>query len=146
CPSGVVYRDLLVPFRARLESQSRRWHERQFRRMLLAILESPVLFRAAWGAGRLGRRLSRVLPSPVAAALLLLPRTLPTAEPLPQRTSAAGTRRARVALLAGCVQRVLRPSINTATIRLLAANGVEVLVPPNQGCCGALALHTGYEA
>jgi glycolate oxidase iron-sulfur subunit len=56
-----------------------------------------------------------------------------------------GTRRARVALLAGCVQQVLRPSINAATARVLAANGVEVIVPADQGCCGALALHIGEE-
>jgi glycolate oxidase iron-sulfur subunit len=49
-------------------------------------------------------------------------------------------------LVTGCVQRVLRPSINHATVRVLAANGVEVLVPPAQGCCGALALHSGFEA
>jgi glycolate oxidase iron-sulfur subunit len=40
---------------------------------------------------------------------------------------------------------VLRPSINSATVRLLAANGVDVIVPPAQGCCGALALHSGLE-
>jgi glycolate oxidase iron-sulfur subunit len=43
------------------------------------------------------------------------------------------------------VQQALRPSINSAALRMLAANGVEVLVPPEQGCCGALALHVGEE-
>jgi glycolate oxidase iron-sulfur subunit len=51
-----------------------------------------------------------------------------------------------VALLAGCVQRVLRPAINAAAARVLSANGVEVAVPPAQGCCGALARHVGHEA
>ena len=51
-----------------------------------------------------------------------------------------------MALLAGCVQRVLRPSINAAAVRVLAANGVEVIVPRDQGCCGALARHVGFEA
>jgi len=52
-------------------------------------------------------------------------------------------RRARVALLSGCVQQVLAPSINWATLRVLAHNGVEVVIPRRQGCCGSLALHTG---
>jgi glycolate oxidase iron-sulfur subunit len=59
--------------------------------------------------------------------------------------SARGPRRARVALLAGCVQQVLDPAINHATLRVLAANGVEVVVPRGQACCGALALHAGEE-
>jgi len=46
-------------------------------------------------------------------------------------------------LLAGCVQQALDPDLNWATLRVLAANGVEVLIPPGQGCCGALDLHTG---
>ena len=58
-------------------------------------------------------------------------------------TPARGERRARVALLAGCAQQVLDPDINTATIEVLARNGVEVIVPPAQGCCGGLAWHTG---
>lgn len=76
----------------------------------------------------------------------LLPPAVPSAMPTPTLTPAQGTRRARVALLAGCVQRVLRPSINAAAIRVLSANGVEVVVPPQQGCCGALARHVGLEA
>jgi glycolate oxidase iron-sulfur subunit len=48
-----------------------------------------------------------------------------------------------VALLAGCAQQVLDPDINTATIDVLTRNGVEVLVPAAQGCCGGLAWHTG---
>jgi glycolate oxidase iron-sulfur subunit len=48
-----------------------------------------------------------------------------------------------VALLAGCAQQVLDPDINVATIEVLARNGVEVVVPEGQGCCGGLAWHTG---
>jgi glycolate oxidase iron-sulfur subunit len=50
---------------------------------------------------------------------------------------------ARVALLLGCVQPVLDPDINAATIEVLTRNGVEVHVPTGQGCCGGLAWHTG---
>jgi glycolate oxidase iron-sulfur subunit len=48
-----------------------------------------------------------------------------------------------VALLTGCAQQVLAPQINWATLRVLALNGVEVVIPGGQGCCGALALHSG---
>lgn len=49
-------------------------------------------------------------------------------------------------LLAGCAQQVLRPSINDATIRLLARRGVDVVVSAGAGCCGALTYHLGDEA
>jgi len=57
-----------------------------------------------------------------------------------------GLRRARVLLLAGCVQKVIRPDINDATIRLLARGGVEVEVVAGAGCCGAIAQQLGRDA
>jgi glycolate oxidase iron-sulfur subunit len=145
CPSGVIYRDLLVPFRARIEPTVRPWHSRLSRIFMLSILETPARFRAAHRLARIGKSVSQMLPAQMRNMLSLLPDTLPSENPLPPHTPAAGVRRARIALLAGCVQRALRPSINHATIRVLAANGVEVLVPPGQGCCGALAQHSGLE-
>jgi glycolate oxidase iron-sulfur subunit len=68
---------------------------------------------------------------------------VPPAVSLAAVTPAQGQRRARVALLAGCAQQVLEPDINAATIEVLARNGVEVVVPAAQGCCGGLAWHTG---
>jgi glycolate oxidase iron-sulfur subunit len=59
---------------------------------------------------------------------------------------ALGPRRARVALLAGCVQQALAPAINSATVRVLARNGVEVVIPADQGCCGSLMAHNGDAA
>jgi len=146
CPSGVRYRELVVPFRARLEAKARPAHERLLRQLLLSVLESPGRFRAAHHAGRLARLASPLLPARLRGMLDLLPAGLPAGDPLPAHVPASGPRRARVALLTGCVQRVLRPSINHATLRVLAANGVEVVVPPDQGCCGALALHSGFES
>jgi glycolate oxidase iron-sulfur subunit len=75
--------------------------------------------------------------------LELLPERLPKAQPLPAFHPAEGETRARVALLAGCAQQVLAPDINWATLRVLARNGVETVIPQAQGCCGALAMHTG---
>jgi glycolate oxidase iron-sulfur subunit len=146
CPSGVHYRDLLIPFRARLAAETPAWHERLYFRTLLSLLEAPSRFRVAYRAARLARLVRWLVPRRVGSMLELLPAALPPPQPIPPSTPARGRRRARVALLAGCVQRALRPSINLATIRLLAANGVEVVVPPGQGCCGALALHSGLES
>lgn len=145
CPSGVRYRDLVVPFRARLEDQVRPLPSRAVRRLLLLVLESPGRFRASLAARRLLRPIARLLPARARTAMALAADAAP-ATVLPARTPARGHRRARIALLAGCVQQVLRPSINVATIELLAANGVEVLVPPAQACCGALAMHIGFGA
>jgi glycolate oxidase iron-sulfur subunit len=64
---------------------------------------------------------------------------------LPERVPAAGPARARVGVVAGCVQRVFFPGVNDATIRVLAAEGCEVLVPSGQGCCGALSMHSGRD-
>ena len=58
-------------------------------------------------------------------------------------TLAEGVKRGRVALVGGCVQRVFFPGVNEATLRVLAAEGFEVTVPPGQGCCGALSVHAG---
>ncbi|MCU1385469.1 MAG: protein of unknown function cysteine-rich region domain protein [Acidobacteria bacterium] len=62
---------------------------------------------------------------------------------IPARTTATGTTRLTVGLLTGCVQRLVFPQVNAATVRVLAAEGCDVLAPPEQGCCGALALHSG---
>ena len=103
----------------------------------------PTRFRFAAQAGRLGKAFRPLLPSTLRAMLDLLPTTIPPAQNWPVITPAVGVRRARVALLAGCAQQVLEPDINTATIEVLTRNGVEVVVPPGQGCCGGLAWHAG---
>jgi glycolate oxidase iron-sulfur subunit len=144
CPSGVGYGDLITPFRAYAEERrAREPLDRAQRAMVLHTLPFPRRFRAASRLGRLGRPLARVLPESLRAMLGLLPDTLPGAQPLPAIFRAQGERRARVALLAGCAQQVLAPDINWATLRVLARNGVEIVIPSGQGCCGALALHTG---
>ena len=50
---------------------------------------------------------------------------------------------ARVALLTGCVQKVISPQINEATIRLLNRHGIEVIVSKGIDCCGSLNHHLG---
>lgn len=144
CPSGVQYGELLTPFRAMTEEKRQRPPmDRLTRLMTTQTLPYPQRFRAAAAMGRLVKPLRRFLPGPLATMLDLLPDRLPIAPSLPVIHYAQGTRKARVALLSGCVQQVLSPQINWATLRVLARNGVEVIVPPEQNCCGALSMHVG---
>ncbi len=144
CPSGVDYGDLITPFRAYAEERRKRPPmERLQREMILRTLPYPARFRLAARMGRLGRPFARFLPEKLGAMLRLLPAELPKPQPLPEVHPADGIRRGRVALLAGCAQQVLDPDIGWATLRVLARNGIETVIPRDQGCCGALAMHTG---
>lgn len=144
CPSGVEYGELLTPFREMSEGQrSRPPQEKLTRTLANQTLPFPGRFRAAAALGRLGKPLRGLLPGPLGTMLDLLPDDLPPRAELPAVSPAQGTQRARVALLAGCVQQVLAPQINRATVDVLTRNGVEVVIPPGQGCCGALSMHTG---
>lgn len=145
CPSGVPYGELLNPFREAAEAQrGRPVLERIARWVTFATLPYPRRFRLAAQAATLAGPLSTLLPRRFRSMLDLLPRRLPPAgPPLPETYPAEGRRRARVALLAGCAQQVLAPQLNWATLRVLARNGVEVVVPRGQNCCGALSLHAG---
>jgi glycolate oxidase iron-sulfur subunit len=146
CPSGVEYGALLAPYRARAERRrNRQPGDRLARALIRETLPYPDRFRAAALVGRLARPFARLMPRQLQPMLSLLPASLPLSPPLPERHAAIGVRRARVALLVGCVQRVLAPEINWATLRVLARNGVEVVVPRDQGCCGALMLHMGEQ-
>ena len=142
CPSGVPYRELLEPFRGRLRAR-RSWWARARLGVLLRVIESPAAFRLAASVGNLARPLGRMAPTSVNDMLRLLPSRLPPVSTPPAFTPAQGTRRGRVAVMTGCAQSVLRPAITEATVRVLAANGVDVVVPARQGCCGALARHAG---
>ena len=145
CPSGVRYGELLTPFRAKAQDETRSRLTRAPLMALIRTMESPALFPFAVRSGQLARRLGALLPTWARQMTALLPASLEPAQSLEEVTPAVGQRRARVALLAGCVQQVLSPDINSATIRVLAAYGVEVVVPRGQGCCGALALHSGHD-
>jgi glycolate oxidase iron-sulfur subunit len=144
CPSGVPYRDLISPFRAMAESKFERAPAVRLRRWLAAqTIPYPRRFRLALRGAQLGRWLGALMPTSLRPMLALAPVRVPPAVRVPSFTAALGPRRARVALLTGCAQQVLDPDINLATIDVLARNGVEVVVPAGQGCCGGLAWHTG---
>jgi len=141
CPSSVNYMHLVDHARAHVEKTYRRpLADRLLRRMLGAVLPRPALLRVALAAARLARPLAPLMPARLRAMLELAPARLEGPSPLEPR----GTRM-RVALLAGCAQRVLEPRINEATIRLLTRLGCEVAIAPGAGCCGALTHHLGQE-
>jgi glycolate oxidase iron-sulfur subunit len=156
CPSGVRYDLLIEATRAKIEANlPREPQDAAFRSFVFALFPYPgrlrVLAPFLWLATKLG--LPRLAAGPLGRVLPPRLRQLATMAPpialgdafaaLPAHTPAHGARRARVALVAGCVQRAFFPGVNAATIRVLAAEGCEVLVPRGQGCCGALSLHSG---
>jgi glycolate oxidase iron-sulfur subunit len=147
CPSGVPYSELITPFRGYAESTRHRHAlDRLSRSFTRELVPYPSRFRLAARAGNLAKPFAGLMPEQFKAMLGLLHARIPPAQPLPEVYPAQGTRRARVALLSGCVQQVVAPEINWATLRVLARNGVEIIIPPEQGCCGGLALHTGNHA
>ena len=152
CPSGVNYMHLVDHARRYIEETYKRpWHERLMRDVLARVLPNPRLFRLALLGARAGRPLARLIPGQgmlaqrLRAMLTLAPAQLPppSAAQAPQVHPAQGERRGRVALLTGCAQTVLAPAINEATIRLLTRLGIEVVIAPGVGCCGALTHHMG---
>ena len=155
CPSGVHYMHLVDHARKRIEETHERPRaDRWLRRVLAEVLPVPGLFRAALLGAWFGKPLARLFEGRpgfagrIGAMLRLAPAAIPTPSWMdrPQVFAPAGERHARVALMAGCAQQVLAPSINEATIRLLTRHGVEVVIPHLSGCCGALTHHMGKEA
>jgi glycolate oxidase iron-sulfur subunit len=144
CPSGVRYDSLLEAAREMTASGSLR--ERAIfsvfpypRRLRALSFPLRVLQRAGISPPRLPRHLGSTL---LGQALRLAPPVPPPVR-LPSRIPARGQRRAVVGLLTGCVQSVFFPQVNAATARVLAMEGCDVIVPPSQGCCGALSAHSG---
>ena len=143
CPSGVDYMHLVDHARQWIEATyTRPWHERLLRRLLSFVLPHSARFRAALAAGRLARPAARFLPARLRAMLELVPPSIP--RPESPATKATGQRRMRVAMLGGCVQPVLAPQVDAATIRILTRHGCEVVT--GGGCCGALTHHLGKDA
>ncbi len=149
CPSGVRYDVLIEETRALVEREHRRpLRERIQRGMIFSLFPYPrrlkaavaLLLAATWTGLRWLLEKLHLFPS-------LAPRVTAhhLGASLPERVPAQAPQRHRVALVAGCVQRVFFPSVNEATLRVLAAEGCEVIVPRGQGCCGALSMHAGRD-
>lgn len=156
CPSGVRYDHVIDAARERVEREyPRQPADRLHRSLLFQLFPYPARLRAMafllWlfrvlGLRALARGLGLFKASRRLAQLDGLAPALTLGEvfaSLPARTPARGERRLVAGLVAGCVQRVFFPGVNGATVRVLAAEGVEVVVPAGQGCCGALSVHAG---
>ncbi len=153
CPSGVDYMHLVGLARTHIEENGQRGFKDRFLRRLLAfVIPSPRRFRLALRAAPLARPfvplMRRLGLKELATMIDLAPATFLPPSPRYEGPGTAVTkleRRGRVILATGCVQQVLRPDINDATIRLLARRGVDVVVSNGAGCCGALVHHLGHE-
>ncbi len=161
CPSAVPYGQLIEAARADIERQRPGGVLRRFFRWvnfdvllphprLLSLAAAGLRFYQVSGLQRLVRAsgLLRLVPGPLASWEPLLPVIPPAAAraPLPEVTPAEGAKRATVGLLTGCIQQVAFGPHNRATARVLARNGVEVIAPRTQTCCGALHAHAGEHA
>ncbi len=157
CPSGVQYDKLVEATRAQIDRRYRRPAlDRLRREAIFALFPYPKRLRAMraplrlYQRSRLGSLLHRAgvidrLPGLLRSMESLAP-TLGPAPGIPARTPALGERRRTVGLLLGCVQGAFFPDVNAATVRVLSAEGCDVVAPPAQGCCGALSAHAGREA
>ncbi len=160
CPSGVQYDKLIEATRAQVQrNHPRSWMEALIRWLIfstfpypgrLRFLLIPLFLYQVLGIQSLIRRsgiLNRLSPQ-LAAMESILPRLTwdqlwPSSYPI--EIPAAGQKRFRVGVILGCVQRLFADSVNQATIRVLTANGCEVVIPREQGCCAALSHHQGQE-
>ncbi|MDF1486053.1 glycolate oxidase subunit GlcF [Ramlibacter sp. H39-3-26] len=129
CPSGVQYGRLVDIGREAVDDKvPRPLGERALRWALKEGLPSPLFGPAV----KLGQ-----------AVRGLLPGALREKVPAPRAAGAwpAATHARRMLLLAGCVQPAMAPSINAATARVLDAAGIQAVVAPQAGCCGAVKFH-----
>ena len=157
CPSGVRYDVVIEEAKAAVERAGvRPAGDRLFRSFIFSLFPYPARLRVAafflWAYRAIGlqwlvRRsgILKLLSRRLAQLESLAPPVTwhHVVARLPALVPAEGTRRARVGLVGGCVQKVFFPAVNEATLRVLAAEGVEVVVPEGQGCCGALSAHAG---
>ena len=150
CPSGVQYDQIIETARVQVERRYERpAGQRLLREAIFALFPYPARLRAMRGPlsayqrsgmQRLVRR-SGVLPRLATMEAVAPP--LGRRTRLPKRVEARGERRAVVGMLTGCVQREFFPDVNAATARVLAMEGCDVVIPAEQGCCGALSVHNG---
>lgn len=134
CPSGVQYGHLVDIGRAVVDAKvPRPAAERTVRWMLKEGLPSPLFGPAM----KLGQAVRGLLPASLKAKV---------PAPRPAGTWPTRTHARRVLMLAGCVQPAMAPNINAATARVLDAAGIQTLVAPEAGCCGAVKFHLNDQA
>lgn len=160
CPSGVQYDKLIAATRPQIErNQPRSLPDKLIRTLIFNLFPYPNRLRnllaPLWlyqksGLQKLLREtgiLKKLTPR-LAAMEAILPTITADSwqDNLPEVIPAQGEKRYRVGMILGCVQRLFFSPVNEATVRVLTANGCEVIIPPSQGCCAALPAHQGQEA
>ena len=157
CPSGVKYSRLIESARSQIERRYERpFSDKLHRLLIFSIFPYPKRLRLllpllylyqvsglkhlVHTSGILRKISSRLSKMDDMLPAIKSSELFPS---MPNLIPAMGKKRYRVAFLSGCVQSVLFPHTNEATVRVLSENGCEVVVPRNQGCCGALSLHSG---
>ena len=152
CPSGVHYMHLVDHARVHIERTYRRpFAERVLRTMLARLMPYPRRFRLR-SRGGARRQAVRAARRRVGAQAVLPPcsalrRGACRSDRSRRRPSRplGSARQGRVILLAGCVNDLLAPDINAATIRVLTRHGIEVVIAKGAGCCGSLVHHMGRD-
>jgi len=146
CPSGVNYMHLIDHGRSHIEKTYKRpFNERIIRDFLSIVLPNPTFFRIIGMLTLLIKPFQYIFPKKIREMISLMPIKFPKKN-LPKMKIYKVQKKkpvARVALLTGCVQRVISPQINEATIRLLNRHDIEVVVPKGIDCCGSLNHHLG---
>ena len=150
CPSGVHYMHLVDHARVHIEETYRRpLGERVLRTLLAKLMPYPQRFRIALSAARIAKPFAPLAEAigfkRLAAMLRLTPWRAPHRPLGAQIFPAIGARQGRVAILAGCVNDVLAPELNAATISVLTRHGIEVVLASGAGCCGSLVHHMGRD-
>ncbi|MDC1096704.1 glycolate oxidase subunit GlcF [Pelagibacteraceae bacterium] len=146
CPSGVNYMHLIDHGRNHVEETYKRpLLDRMIRSILSFTLPNPKVFTILTFGIKIIKPFSFLLPKFFKNSLKLMPENIPKKKLKTQKIYPVSGKKtiARVALLTGCVQRVISPEINESTIRLLNRHGVEVVVLPKIDCCGSLNHHLG---
>ena len=147
CPSGVNYMHLIDHGRKHIEETYKRpLNERIVREFLSKVMTNPIYFRIIGRLTLLLKPIKFIFPKKIREMISLMPINFPK-KALPKMKVYKILKKkkpiARVALLTGCVQKVISPQINEATIRLLNRHDIEVVVPKGIDCCGSLNHHLG---
>lgn len=156
CPSGVKYGSLIENVRDELADKiagaSRTVIDRLVDRLINDVFPNREMTGRMMMLARMGQAagmdefltesgLRDVLPPKLARLHAMLPKLGDRLEPVPERLGAIGERRGRVAFFIGCVSESMFGPTNRATLKVLQVNGVEVVSPPAQVCCGAIHHH-----
>ena len=155
CPSGVKYSHLIEKSRSQIERRYERgWFDKIFRASLFKIFPYSsrlrLLLPLFYLINKIGLKsllkpdLLEKISKRFASLYSMLPEIdSPTTVDLPKYIPSKNKSRFKIALLSGCIQSVFFSTINSATVNVLSQNGCDIHIPEDQGCCGALSVHSG---